>query len=179
MVKIIYVDLLKFMIIIIQVNCMSEKNVKKYVMKNKVCMIIIILAICLHVYYILLPCYHNTVIYTKYLFSFICFQRESRKVESIEDGTEMSLQHFKVPTRGHHHRARQHPSNHGNSDTDTEFSRREKRSQIVHVTQVQGDRKHSSVCVSYISDYDDGDESNDESNDDDDDDESDYFGSSE
>lgn len=90
----------------------------------------------------------------------------------------MSLQHFKVHSRGHHHRARQQPSNHGNGDTDIDFSRREKRSQIVHVTQVQGDRKHNSVCVSYLSDYDDGDESDDES-DDDDDDESDYFGSSE
>lgn len=91
----------------------------------------------------------------------------------------MSLQHFKVHSRGHrghHHGARQQPSNHGNSDTDTDFSRPEKRSQIVHVTQVQGDRKHSPVCVSYLSDYDDGDESDDES--DDDDDESDDFGSS-
>lgn len=112
--------------------------------------------------------------------SCLCLERESRKVECIEDGTEMSLQHFKVHSRGHHHRARQQPSNHGNSDTDIDFSRREKRSQIVHVTQVQGDRKHSSVCVSYISDYDDGDESDDESDDDDDnDDESDFLGSSE
>lgn len=82
----------------------------------------------------------------------------------------MSLQHFKVHSgghRGHHHRARQQPSSHGNSDTDTDFDRREKRSQIVH-----SDRKHSPVCVSYLSDCDDGDES------DDDDDESDDFGSS-
>lgn len=107
--------------------------------------------------------------------SCLCLERESRKVECIEDGTEMSLQHFKVHSgghRGHHHRARQQPSSHGNSDTDTDFDRGEKRSQIVHVTQVQSDRKHSPVCVSYLSDCDDGDES------DDDDDESDDFGSS-
>lgn len=52
---------------------MFEKNVKKYVMKNKVCMIIIILVICLYVYYILGLCYYNIIIYIKYLFLFICF----------------------------------------------------------------------------------------------------------
>lgn len=85
---------------------MFEKNVKKYVMKNKVCMIIIILVICLYVYYILLLCYYNIVIYIKYLFLFICFQRELRKVESIEDGIEMLLQYFKVYFRGYYYRVR-------------------------------------------------------------------------
>lgn len=111
--------------------------------------------------------------------SCLCVERESRKVECIEDGTEMSLQHFKVHSRGHrvnHHRARQQPSNHGNSDTDTDLRRCKNRSPRVHISQVHGDRKHSPVRVSYISDYDDGDESDDES--DDDDEESDDFGSS-
>ena len=96
-------------------------------------------------------------------------QRESRKVECVEDGTEMSLKHFKVHPhtdhRGHHHRARQLPSIHGNSETDTEFSTQEDQIQHIHyVGQNQRERKFRRESLNYIdeSDEDNGNESDDE-----------------
>lgn len=57
----------------------------------------------LFVYYMYI---YNIVIYIKFLFLFICLQRELRKVECIEDGIEMLLQYFKVYFRGYYYRVR-------------------------------------------------------------------------